>query len=107
MDIHCVNGWLFHEWKDGKCKRCSVTYRGTLTDVTLEDDLCLFEGHVQVHPAGPAFRRDSSHPVGHPLRLVPVHHDGDDSSSASAASAPANSKGFVGHLQSVAARLFL
>ena len=106
MDIHCANGWLFHEWKDGKCKRCRVTYRGTLTDVTLADDPCLFEGHVQVHPAGLASQRDYHHPVGHPLRLVPRILDEDGSTFASSAADPACSEGSAGHLLSVVARLF-
>ena len=79
MRMHCANGWLFHDWKNNKCERCNVTYRGTLTDVTLADDPCLFEGHVQVLPAGPASRRGSVVPL---LRLVRVHRDEDDSSSA-------------------------
>jgi len=83
MKMHCANGWLFHEWKNNKCERCNVTYRGTLTDVTLADDPCLFEGHVQVHPAGPASRRGSVVPL---LRLVRVHRDEDDSSSTASAS---------------------
>lgn len=85
MKIQCVNGWLFHEWKNNKCKRCDVTYRGTLTDVTLADDPCLFEGHVQVLPVGPASRRGSVVPL---LRLVRVRRDEDDSSSETAAGNP-------------------
>ena len=80
--MHCTNGWLFHEWKKNKCSRCGVTYRGKLTDVMLADDPCLFEGHVQVHPAGPASRRGSVAPL---LRLVPARPVEDDSSSATSA----------------------
>lgn len=82
MRMHCADGWLFHEWKNNKCTRCDVTYRGTLTDVTLADDPYLSASHVQVHPVDPASPRDS---VSRPLQLVPVHHDEDDSSSAAVA----------------------
>jgi len=82
MKIQCANGWLFHEWKDGKCKRCSVTYRGTLTDVTWGDDPSLFGVPVPDPLVGPASRRGSVVPL---LQLVRVHHDEDDSSSAASA----------------------
>ena len=71
MNMHCANGWLFHEWKNNKCTRCEVSYRGTLTDVTLADDPCLSASHVQVHPAGPASPRDSVTPL---LQLVRGRH---------------------------------
>jgi hypothetical protein len=98
MDIHCVNGWLFHEWKKGKCKRCGVIYRGTLTDATWGDDPSLFGVPAQDLPVGPASLLDYLRPVGHPLRLVRRSLDEDDSSSVSVATDLAGSKGSGGHL---------
>lgn len=82
MNIHCTNGWLFHEWKNGRCKRCSVIYRGNLTDVTWGDDPSLFGVPVPDPLVGPASRRGSVVPL---LRLVRVRRDEDDSSSVTSA----------------------
>jgi hypothetical protein len=90
MKIHCANGWLFHEWKNNQCDRCGVTYRGTLTDVTWGDDPSLFGVPVPDPLVGPASRRGSVRPL---LRLVRVHRDEHDSSSANAACDPASSEG--------------
>lgn len=69
MNIHCVKGWLFHQWKDNKCERCGIPTGMNLTDVTSADDPCPFEGHAQVHPVGQIGLRDCS--VRPLLRLVP------------------------------------
>lgn len=69
MNIHCTNGWLFHEWRDNKCKRCGTPTGMNLTDVTWGDDPSLFGVPVPDHPVDPIGRRDS---VVRPLlRLVP------------------------------------
>jgi hypothetical protein len=83
MNMHCADGWLFHEWKDNKCDRCGVTYRGTLTDVRWGDDPSLFGVPVPDPLVDPASQRGSAVPL---LRLVRVHRDEDDSSSHASAS---------------------
>ena len=75
MNIHCTNGWLFHEWKGNKCERCGTPIGRTLTDVTSVDDPCLFEGHVQVHPVGQIDLHGCS--VRPLLRLVPKSRASD------------------------------
>jgi hypothetical protein len=74
MNIKCSDGWLFHEWTNGKCERCGIPIGMNLTDVTSADDLCPFEGHVQVHPVGQIGPHGSVVPL---LRLVPKSHDAD------------------------------
>jgi hypothetical protein len=85
MNMHCADGWLFHEWKNNKCERCGIPSGRTLTDVRWGDDPSLFGVPSQAPLADPAFQRGSVAPL---LRLVRVHRDEDDSSSETAASNP-------------------
>lgn len=82
MDIHCTNGWLFHQWKGNKCERCDTPTGMNWTDVTWGDDPSLFGVPVPDPLVGPASRRGSVVPL---LRLVRVRRDEDDSSSVTSA----------------------
>ena len=67
MNIQCANGWLFHEWKDNKCKRCGIPSGRNLTDVTWGDDPSLFGVPAKAHPVGRPVQHGSVRPL---LRLV-------------------------------------
>jgi hypothetical protein len=85
MDIHCTNGWIFHEWKNNKCERCGIPTGMNWTDVTWGDDPSLFGVPSQAPLADLPSRRGSMRPRLQLVRVCPVE---DDSSSAHAACDP-------------------